>query len=480
MAQLLQPDVRFSRRDALKIAGAAAVVGLSTSEVRAEASSTKRVIVAGAGIGGLCCAYELMRRGHDVTVLEAAGRTGGHVWTVRDELVDGFYADAGAEHFTKPGYERYREYVKEFGLEAIYYPRRENILQQIDGKYYSDAMLREPQPLKDLGLNQREIRYLADHHWTDLPLLYFRPYLDDFTDEYQPLGVGLDELDQITAGQLYAREGVSAGAMRFMPDAHASALSVTWETAILHLRGVPLAPPELYRLKGGNQTLPNTFAAKLGERVHLDCRITQVDHGETGVTVTYYEQFRSKKMEAEYLVNCIPPTLLRDIRVTPQWPGDKLYVLRNVEYGTYARSYYQCRTPFWEKDSLPASIFVGASECHGVWQTNHEVPGPRCLLLGSASPMTTAAGALDAFRQGYPGKSDTIEHVGVWDWSTSVWASSCERLYFPVGKMNRFWPNIMQPVGRIYFAGAYADNLTWGMEAATRSANRVAEQIDRA
>jgi len=35
-------------------------------------------------------------------------------------------------------------------------------------------------------------------------------------------------------------------------------------------------------------------------------------------------------------------------------------------------------------------------------------------------------------------------------------------------------------VGRVHFAGAYADNLNWGMEAATRSANRVAEAIDAA
>ena len=30
---------------------------------------------------------------------------------------------------------------------------------------------------------------------------------------------------------------------------------------------------------------------------------------------------------------------------------------------------------------------------------------------------------------------------------------------------------------RIHFVGAYADNLNWGMEAATRSANRVARAI---
>lgn len=34
---------------------------------------------------------------------------------------------------------------------------------------------------------------------------------------------------------------------------------------------------------------------------------------------------------------------------------------------------------------------------------------------------------------------------------------------------------LIEPHGRIHFVGACADNLNWGMEAETRSANRVAE-----
>src|SRR5437016_6095245 len=51
----------------------------------------KKVIVAGAGITGLCCGYELMKSGHEVVVLEATGRYGGHVFTGRDGLSDGLY-----------------------------------------------------------------------------------------------------------------------------------------------------------------------------------------------------------------------------------------------------------------------------------------------------------------------------------------------------------------------------------------------------
>ena len=39
---------------------------------------------------------------------------------------------------------------------------------------------------------------------------------------------------------------------------------------------------------------------------------------------------------------------------------------------------------------------------------------------------------------------------------------------------------LIEPHERIHFVGAYADNLNWGMEAATRSAHRVAEAIHQA
>ena len=147
-----------TRRDILKLgalAAAAPLAGLS-------AGPSRRVIVAGGGIGGLCCGYELMRRGHDVVVLEASERTGGHVFTYRNGLADGLYVDAGAEQFTNPGYERYRDYVREFDLPFLYYPRREHIVRWIDGRIYTEEMLHDRQVLQGLGFNAREIAVLAD------------------------------------------------------------------------------------------------------------------------------------------------------------------------------------------------------------------------------------------------------------------------------------------------------------------------------
>ena len=113
------------------------------------------MIVAGGGIGGLCCAYELVRRGHSVTVLEASGFVGGHVRTVRDGLADGLYFDPGAEHFTKPGYDLYWGYVKEFKLDYVRDVQRDNRLYSVRGGVYSDGRFSKPR-------NAQETRFQSE------------------------------------------------------------------------------------------------------------------------------------------------------------------------------------------------------------------------------------------------------------------------------------------------------------------------------
>ena len=56
----------------------------------------RRVVVLGAGLAGLGAAYNLMRNGYDVTVLEAQDRPGGRVQTVRDGFRRGGHAELGA------------------------------------------------------------------------------------------------------------------------------------------------------------------------------------------------------------------------------------------------------------------------------------------------------------------------------------------------------------------------------------------------
>jgi monoamine oxidase len=449
-------------------------------------SNGKKVIVAGAGIAGLCCGYELMKRGFDVTVLDADGRHGGHVFTGRDGLSDGLYVDYGAEGFTKPGYEKFWNYIDEFDLPVLKYNHRINRLSRIDDRYYTDEEIwsRQFDRATELGgFNEKERRFLSANPIWNLETLYLQPYWEKFSSDYQPLGIGLDDLDHISILDLYEKDGASPAALDRLGGARTSALFKIWQSYILHVRGIPLYHSDmLYRIKGGNQKMTDAFASRLGERVLLDCRITEIEQGNTGVKVTFEEFGEIRTMEADFLANCLPVPALRNILFTPDLPSEKRYVIENLVYDSYPRFAFQARSKFWLNDNLPINFNFNHPGLSNIWQVADEVDTQRVVLMATGPGGTSPLRALHTFKQLYPGNTSSIniEQALVKDWTADRFAPSCERLSFPMGTLANFWPHVMTPAGRIHFAGSYADNNNWGMEAATNSANRVAQEIEQA
>ncbi len=85
------------------------------------------VIVVGAGLSGLVAAYELVRAGYNVKVLEARNEAGGRARTLREPFDDGLIAEAGAAR-VPPDHDRTLGYIDHFGIETSpFYPQ--------DGEY---------------------------------------------------------------------------------------------------------------------------------------------------------------------------------------------------------------------------------------------------------------------------------------------------------------------------------------------------------
>ena len=250
-----------------------------------------------------------------------------------------------------------------------------------------------------------------------------------------------------------------------------------WHAAILRLRGVPLWPPRVFRLVGGNQTLTDTFARKLGERVRLHSPVTHIEQGASGVRVTCQTSGRAVHHEADYLVSAMSAVQLRRVVMTPALAEAKAYAIHHVPYYFDSRVIFQTASRFWQRDGVSPNMEIGEDVLQHVWSSCDELPTPRGLIVGTAGPGATADVAAATYRKHYPGPSAAIEKAQIWTWANHPWASACETTAYPVGQLARFWPALSEPHGRVHFVGAYADNLNWGMEAGTRSAHRVAEAI---
>ncbi|MEX0681461.1 MAG: FAD-dependent oxidoreductase [Balneolales bacterium] len=457
----------------------------NTTKRVSQSGTKKKVIVAGAGIAGLCCAYELMKLGHEVVVLEASGRQGGTVLSVHDGLSGGLYADYGAENFTKPGYQKYWGYIEEFNLTALPYYHRENRLTRRDDKWYTNDQIAEMRAasVKEAGgFNERELNFISNNPSSNLSSLYLGPYLEKFTDEYQPFGIGYDHLENIPVSEIYRKEGASQAALNQLGGNSSSALYTLWQTYITEKRGYA-GDFDLYRIKGGNQVMTDAFARRLGSRVKLDCQILEIEQGETGVTLTYREFGEEKKMSADFLASCLPIPALRNIPVNPALPEQKHFVFDNVNYVQTTRIVFQARSEFWLEDDLSINLTFNHPSLRTIWQVADEVDTHRVALMAKAPGGTNPMRTLETFKELYPGRRSniSIEQTLAKDWSTDRFAPGCERSGFSsLGSLSQYWPHIITPVGRIHFAGGYADNRSWGMEAATNSANRVAQEIDQA
>lgn len=378
----------MTRRDAIKV-GAFFVDPLG-AWAQQTAPRRKRVIVAGGGLAGLVCAYELNKRGHDVTVLEAAARIGGHVRTAREGLDDGLYADAGGEHFTKPGYDICWNYFKELNLPVLDYPHREKIIRVIDGRMVTEEEAAAINRTKTAAaaFNQREMDYLKKNPRGQLSALYLDQYIEKIKDEYQPFGVGLDELDNLSVTELLKRDGASEAAIQRLGSPN-SALHSLWKTAIVRMRNVGDSPRGLYRIKGGNSVFPETLAQRLGDRIQTNSPVTAIRHDSKGVTVTYGANGQEKTVQGDYLACCMNAIMLRKIPATPVWPESKLYAINNIPYTVETKHIFQSATKFWKRDGYTGNMSFGAP-VGDMWPMAEEVPTPRGLLIGtSPGPVTT-------------------------------------------------------------------------------------------
>jgi monoamine oxidase len=209
----------------------------------------------------------------------------------------------------------------------------------------------------------------------------------------------------------------------------------------------------------------------------MGCRVAKIEARGEGVQVTYTRNGETKTAQGEHVVSAMSAVALRSVTFEPALPPAKAWVIDNMPYYSESRVMVQCSRRFWRDEGHCVNVVADNPKLNQVWAMAEEVNTERGLLVGTAQGIGREDFVRASLESYFPGVAKVTEKVVIQAWPKDPLASACEVINYRPGGLRKFWPHSMSAVGRIHFAGAYCDNLNWGMEAGTRSANRVAKQI---
>ncbi len=272
-----------------------------------------RVIVVGAGVAGLGCAFRLQRAGFEVLVLERDATPGGRM---RSENVEGFVLDRGAQ-FIASGYRNLHAVARALGIEDRVRPvrrasnaiLRDGVLHPGDyGRLRAFARSRLLSGRAKLGL----VRLLVD-------LLRHRRALDPLRPER---AAALDREDMAT----YLRRSVGEEAFEYLL---APAFSSTFDSDPEELSGVFALLTLRFLLSGFRlQSFEEGigfFTRTLAERVPPRCgvEVSSVESHEGGVRVRARSAAGEETLDADAAVLAVPGSLVSRIcpKLTPAERG---------------------------------------------------------------------------------------------------------------------------------------------------------------
>ncbi len=489
----------LTRRQFLRRLGIAtgATLGLGPlQDLRAIAQPARalHVVIVGAGLAGLCAAFELERRGHTCTILEAeSAHVGGRVRTLRFE--GGLHGEAGAMRVPR-GHMLTRHYVAELGLSL-----RPFVQSNPQAFYFARGRRERIKDAKRLNilyaLAEAERDRGPDDLWADSLVKRLQALTPaeraDLTAQ-APATTALRALDQLTLQQVLEAEGLSPEAIELLAVTYGME-TLLGSAATEHLReeheGV--WGPHFDEIVGGTDRLPAAFAARLRSKPRLGSEVVRLEQNplRRRAAAVYRERDQLRRAEGDFVLCTLPFPVLSRLEIEPAFSGGKRRAIRELNYDASTKILAVTGRRFWEQED---GIFGGGTftdlPTGTTWYPSDnavardpKVSASPAVLLASYSWGQTArrlaalthtersALALTHLARVHPqlGQPGLVRRTASWSWDNHRWSGGAFAWFMP-GQWSALHPDVVAPEGRIHFAGEHASLTHTWMQGALESA----------
>jgi monoamine oxidase len=459
----------------------------------------RRVVIVGAGLAGLCTAWELERRGVECVVLEAdRHHVGGRVRT--HEFGGGLRGELGAMRIPKV-HARVRDYCRRFGLrlrpfvhDDVFVYGRGRYVRAADVGDLRDAYALPTDAGKPGDLWTRAVgnvlRDMTPAERRDLHALV-------------PMTPSVRTLDQLSLQQLAERAGLSPDAIEYMATGMGvETLLPSGATEHLREEMDEVWSSGFDEIVGGTQRLPEAFEGRLRRTPRTGCQVIRLEQGEDGgrpwAAAVFLEDGVERAERGDAVVCTVPYPVLTQIDARPAFSGAKRRAIRELGYDSSTKVLVVTRRRFWEEDDhiyggctqtdLPTGTTVYPSD--NARRRDPDVSRGAGVLLASYTWGQAARRmamlpreecrrvVLDAVGRIHPQLREPgmVEDLVSWSWDEHRWSQGAFAWFLP-GQFTALHADVLRPEGRIWFAGEHASlSHTW-MEGALESAQRVAAEV---
>ena len=372
-----------TRRDVLRggLAGLAlAACGDNLAAPDAPITPAPRIAIVGGGVAGLHAAYQLKLHGVASTVYEAAGRTGGRMFSMHGLFPNGQVCDLGGE-LIDTAHTTLQHLAQVFSLQ----------LDDLHGEESAASLASDTFRMGGVVLPESDL------------VAAFTPVAQKMSaavDAAMASDAEFARIDHLSIPEWLEQEAGLASTdvfRRLLELAYLGeyGLEVQQQSAwnLIYLMNYAQPDPfaifgesdEAFHLHEGSQSIPDALAGQLGGQIELSHALIAArarDGG--GYTLTFETDMTGTTIDvdADHVIFALPFTTLRKCDLGGlALPADKLAVIQQLGYGTNAKLMSGYTTRVWRDRGAGGTAITDEGMLQATWDTSRGQTGPTGLLV---------------------------------------------------------------------------------------------------
>ena len=454
---------RARRRFLVQAAGASAALALSACAGLPRPRERDEVVVVGAGVAGLICAWRLRQAGVRVRVYEAQERIGGRMFSLHDHFADGQVCELGGE-LIDSGHARMRALAAELHLDL-------DDLATDSTATSGDVWFAD-------GRRRPESEIIAAFAPLAAAIARDAATLPDAEITYAAPG-GADVFDRESVSGWLDRNGADGWLRRLIETAYTTEMGLDCEqqSALNFLTFIDPGldafrifgtSDERFHVRGGNDRIVHALGANLDDAIETGSVLESLRRDAGGRYVLGFRRGSGVfDVRARRVVLAVPFTTLRDVHLDVDLPPAKRRAIAELGYGTNAKLMIGFNERIWRTRHTSSGSSYSDLPLQTTWETSrlqagtagiltNFVGGRHGLAIAHGTPKDqadAAAAQLDAI---YPGiaAARAGAREARFHWPTFPWTRGSYACFTP-GQWTTLRGAIGERVGDLHFAGEH-------------------------